>query len=288
MANRQWYDIIEEEEDRAATRLLRMSAAEWKEEGMRILRAWRGRDIRPCIAYLNDMERQRASYAAEMAKPAAVVVRHPRTEFEVDFAIWKDMIEEPAKYGDDICEWLALNEKLTRGSGRWRLAAHWTELQAEEDAKAESLVAPWRALYSQVAKQAALAGERAWCRRDVKRYVARIRNAIVTIQAAVRGHQVRSKSQVLNCCMCLAHRVCPIQTEVGMMCRECQAQGPYEDITGPVADGWNWFRAEGVDLTVRPAVEPCRWCFCPTDELKGFCDRDCEVSYMKDLYRGRD
>jgi hypothetical protein len=48
--------------------------------------------------------------------------------------------------------------------------------------------------------------------------------------------------------MCLSHRICPLQTGAGMMCRSCQEQGPYEDITGPVADEWNWFRAEGVDL----------------------------------------
>jgi hypothetical protein len=288
MANQQWYDIIMEEEERAATRLLRMSAAEWQAEGTGLLRAWRGRDIRPCIAYLNHVDRQRAAYVAEMARPQPVVVRRLRTEFEVDFAIWKDMIENPSQYGDDICEWIALNETLTHGPGRWRLAAHWTQLQAEEDAKAEALVAPWRKLYSQVSKQAADEGMRRWCRQDVKRHVARIRNAVVTIQAAVRGHQVRSASPFRDCCMCLAHRVCPIQTEVGMMCRECQAQGPYEEITGPVADGWNWFRAEGVDLTVRPADEPCRWCLSPMDEVNGFCDSDCEVSYMKDAYRVRD
>ena len=246
---RWWSDIIAEDEER----VLFLTAAEWKAEGTRLLQTWRGRDIRPCLAYLDRVDRQRAAAAA---KP--VVVRRPRTEFEVDFAIWKDMIEEPAKYGDDICEWVALNETLTRGSGRWRLGAHWTQLQAAEDAKAEALVAPWRTLYSQIAKQAADEGMRRWCRQDVKRYVARIRKAVVTIQAAVRGHQERTASPVLNCCMCLAHRICPIQTEVGMMCRECQAQGPYEDITGPVADGWNWFRAEGVDLTIR--TETCTGC----------------------------
>jgi hypothetical protein len=288
MANRQWYDIIEEEEDRAATRLLRMSAAEWKEEGTRILRAWRGRDIRPVLAYLDRVDRQRAAYAAQVARPVAPVVRRPRTEFDVDFAIWKDMIEEPAKYGDDIVEWLALDEKLRNGSGRWRLGAYWAELQAEEDAKAEALVVPWRTLYKQCAKEAAVAGEKAWVNRDIKRIVSRIRNAVVTIQAAVRGHQVRTASPYLNCCMCLAHRMCPIQTEVGMMCRECQAQGPYEDITGPVSDGWNWFRAEGVDLTAHKPVSECRECRCPLEDGQiAFCDRDCEYAYMKEEWRDR-
>jgi hypothetical protein len=48
--------------------------------------------------------------------------------------------------------------------------------------------------------------------------------------------------------MCLSHRICPLETDVGMMCRTCAEQGPHEDITGPVADPWNWFRADYVDL----------------------------------------
>jgi hypothetical protein len=272
-----------EEDDRQATRLLRLSAAEWKEEGMRMIRAFRGRDVRPLLAYLDRVDRDRAAYAA---KEAQVVVRRPRTEFEVDFAIWKDMIEEPAKYGDDICEWLALNEKLTHGSGRWRLAAHWTELQAEEDAKAEALVAPWRALYSQCAKEAAVAGERAWCRRDVKRYVARIRNAVVTIQAAVRGHQVRTASPYLNCCMCLSHRICPLKTDVGMMCRSCAEQGPYDEETGPIADPWSEFRADYVDLAPDAENRKCHWCTLPLLEGQWtFCDGDCEYSFNKEEWR---
>jgi hypothetical protein len=303
---RLWYDIMAEEEHRMATRLLRMTAAEWKEEGNRILRAWRGRDIRSCIAYLNRVDRQRADYAAEMARPVPVVVRRPRSEFDVDFAMWRDMIEEPAKYGDDICDWLALDDKLTRGSGRWRLGAYWTELQAEEDAKAEALVAPWRNLYTQCAKEAAKAGDLAWIRRDIKRHVARFRaealaretlrnNAAACIQAAVRGHQARNAQPFRDCCMCLSHRISPLQTGVGMMCRGCAEQGPYEDITGPVADEWNWFRADYVDLA--PGAEDfdpasvipyptCSWCTAPLDEDQiAFCDRDCKYSYMKEEWR---
>jgi hypothetical protein len=292
-----------EEDDRQATRLLRLSAAEWKEEGMRMIRAFRGRDVRPLLAYLDRVDRERAAYAA---KEAQVVVRRPRTEFEVDFAIWKDMIEEPAKYGDDICEWLALNEKLTHGSGRWRLAAHWTELQAAEDAKAEALVAPWRDLYSQCAKEAAVAGERAWIRRDIQRHVARFRaetlvretlwnNAAACIQAAVRGHQVRTASPYLNCCMCLSHRICPLKTDVGMMCRSCAEQGPYDEETGPIADPWSEFRADYVDLA--PDAEnfdpvsvipyrKCHWCTLPLLEGQWtFCDGDCEYSFNKEEWR---
>lgn len=303
-SNCSWFDIVAEEEHRMATRLLRITAAEWKEEGNRILRAWRGRDIRPCLAYLDRVDRQRAAYAAEVARPVPVVVRHPRTEFDVDFAIWKDMIEEPAKYGDDICEWLALDAKLTTGSGRWRVGAYWIELQAAEDAKAEALVAPWRNLYSQIAKEAAVAGERAWVNRDIKRHVARFRaetlaretrrhDAATVIATAVRGHQVRNKATFRDCCMCLSHRISPLKTDVGMMCRGCAEQGPYEDETGPLSDGWNWFRAEAVDMAPGARFllayypEPCRWCQAPLDEgqTDGYCDGDCRYSFNKETWK---
>ena len=298
IGNRQWYDIMVEEEQREATRQLRMSAAEWRDERRRILNSWRGRDIRPCLANLDRIERQRANYAAEMARPQPEVVQPQRREFDVDFAIWKDMIEEPAKYGDDIIEWLDLDAKLTAGSGRWRLAAYWTLVEAEKAAAEEALVAPWRKAYSQIAKEAAVAGERAWVRRDIKRHVARIRNAIVTIQAAVRGYQARCKSPFLDCCMCLSHRICPLKTDVGMMCRGCAEQGPYEDETGLLDDGWNWFRAEGVDLAPgaknlrvyrEEDLPKCRWCFAPMDEGQTtYCDRDCEYSFHKETWSRRD
>jgi hypothetical protein len=292
MANLQWYDIIVDEEERQTARVLRMSAGEWKAEQTRMLRSWRGKDVRVCIAEIERLERRRSAPAP---RPVPVVVRRPRTEFDVDFAIWKDMIEEPAKYGDDICEWLALDEKLRNGSGRWRLAAYWTQAQAEEDAKAEALVAPWKKLYSQCAAEAAVAGERAWIRRDIKRIVDRVRNAVVTIQAAVRGHLARNKQPFRDCCMCLSHRTCPLKTDVGMMCRACGEQGPYEDITGPVSDGWNWFRAEFVDLA--PGAEDfdpvsvipyptCHWCTLPLLEGQStFCDGDCEYSFNKEEWR---
>lgn len=302
-STRSWYDIIAEEENRTATRLLRLTAAEWKEEGNRILRAWRGRDIRPCIAYLNQVDRQRAAYAAEAVRPVPVVVRHPRSEFDVDFAIWKDMIEEPAKYGDDICEWLALDEKLTRGSGRWRLGAYWSQLQAEEEAAVEALVAPWRALYSQIAKEAAVAGERAWVNRDIKRHVARFRaetlaretrrhDAATVIATAVRGHQVRNKAAFRDCCMCLSHRISPLKTDVGMMCRGCAEQGPYEEETAGLEDAWNWFRADYVDLApaakdfdVTSLYPKCHWCTAPLDEGQwSYCDSDCQYSFNKETW----
>ena len=250
--NRSWYTIETEQENRQMTQLLRMTAAEWKAEGQRIIRTWHGRDIRPCLDYLNRMDRERADYAEEMEQ--SVVVHHPQSQFEIDFSAWQDMIEEPWKYGDSIVEWLDIDATLTAGPGRWRVGAYWSAKQAEADAEDNELVAPWRALYSRIAREAAIAGDRAWVRRDVKRHAARFRAeaakrtalrtaAATRIAAAVRGHQARTASPHLNCCMCLSHRICPLQTDVGMMCLACAEQGPYEDNTGPLDDPWNWSRA---------------------------------------------
>lgn len=214
----------------------------------------------------------------------AVAAPRTRTEFEVDFGLWKDMIEEPAKYGDDIYEWLDLHAKLMAGPGRWRLAAYEYAIQAQEQAVLAEEQAEWRAAFAPIAKEAAKLGMKKWCDRDVKAFVARIRAAVVTIQAAVRGHQARSKLPFRDCCMCLSHRICPLQTDVGMMCRGCAAQGPYDEETGPIADPWSEFRGDFVDLAAR-FVSGCRNCSCPLEEAGQFCDRDCEYAYLKEAWR---
>lgn len=304
---RNWCDIMAEQEQANETKLLRMSAAEWKEEGKRIIRTWTG-DLRKCIAYLNMMDEKRAAFGRPQAAALTAGVRRHRTEFDIDFAIWRDMVENPSAYGDDIVEWLELDEKLTRGPGRWRLGAFWDRRQAEEDEK-EAL------------------------RKEAEEFMREVRAATV-IAAAVRGHQARTKQVFRDCCMCLSHRISPLQTDVGMMCRGCAEQGPYTDETGPLADPWEWFRADYVDLA--PVAEDfdgmCRYCeslpaawqeeFCddicrqyyedekefgpnfkpPPPRVPGryqckccfsqldpdtvdFCDRDCEYEYMKEAWR---
>ena len=148
--------------------------------------------------------------------------------------------------------------------------------------------------------------QREWFRRDIKRLVLRRRNALLLIQAVVRGHLVRSRVTFRDCCMCLSHRISPLKTDVGMMCSECAEQGPHEDITGPVADPWNWFRADFTDDRKRqrlacktcesaPATDCvlgvwyCQGCVDDTQSCRecgdtfltgtgpgmGFCDREC-------------
>ncbi len=209
-----WFDMIVAEEEARANRLGRMTDAQWKQEAKNIIATWRG-DLRDCLNTLDRMEAER-----EKAKAATVPSPHVRTEWERDFALWRDMVDEPEKYGDDIVEWLELDAKLRAQSGHWRLNAYWFEKDAEVEAK-----------------QAEEARE----------------TAATRIQALVRGHQSRNGSMFRDCCMCLAHRICPLKTDVGMMCRACAEDGPHADLTG-CADPWDWFRSDYTDLAPVPVL----------------------------------
>ena len=225
-----WYDIMEEEIKRG----VRMSPSAWRTEVNRRLRLAPQGQIVQVLADLIATEKKRG---LAPSKPA------PVSADERDWNLWLDMVNEPEKYGSDITDWLDLDAKVRSGPKRWRAAALWARREQEILENEAFASAHWRAVFSPVASEAAFVGARNWAIRDVKRQTARIRNAVVTIQAAVRGHQVRTSNPHLNCCMCLSHRISPLETDVGMMCHACAEQGPYEDITGPLSDPWNWCRA---------------------------------------------
>jgi hypothetical protein len=233
------------------------------------------------------------------------VPRKVNSEREVAFAAWRDMVDEPEKYGSDLeNEWLALDAELRAGSGHWRLEAHWLSKEAELEEALANAQLTWRDIFTRVARLAAQKGEREWFRRDVHRILkanrkaarkqVKVANKAATkIQAAIRGHLARSNANFRDCCMCLAHRVCPLQTDVGMMCRDCAEQGPHEDTTGPVADPWNWFRADYTDTRKRPCLA-CNVCDAApaTEKISGvlYCDtclddqescRECGSLFLK-------
>jgi len=304
--NRQWSAIVAVEEERMRNRILRLTPAAWRAEATQLIRQTRPSRMASTLAFVRNMDALRAT---PLVAPMASATPEFKTQSDVDWKLWQDMVEDPAKYGEDIVEWLDLDEKLRAGPKRWRVAAYWLrKVQAEEDEKREreeaieASRAPYKALYSKVAKQAAAKGMQRWLDRDIKTFVARIHGAATKIQAAVRGHLVRSESPCLNCCMCLAHTICPLETDNGMMCRACADQGPHEEITGPIADPWNWSRAEYKDWTVKKNVchcdesqeeetEQCDGCgkWYPEGEMDscpgyGFCcTRDCGPSgYARD------
>lgn len=246
-----WSALCAIEDSRTEARILRLSPDAWRVEATRLIRQTHPNRIASTLAFVRKMDEMRAT---PLLAPASPSLSEAKTQSDLDWAVWKDMVEDPAKYGDDIVEWLELDEKLRAGPKRWRVAAYWlckeqeaVEEQKRKEEAIEALRTPYKALYSQIAKQAAAKGMQRWLNGDIQRFLARIHGAATTIQAAVRGYQARSRMTFLNCCMCLSHRICPLETQVGMICRECGAQGPHEDITGPVADPWNWARADIVD-----------------------------------------
>ena len=202
-----------------------------------------------------------------------------------DYRVWEDMTDEPYKYGDDIYEWLDLNDNIV---GRWRIATYW--ILREEREKGDILRANqrleeeqkhWKALFTPIAKKAAATCMDRRVSRDIKAFVARIRNAVVRIQSTWRGYAVRRDSRHTDCCMCLAHVDCPIRTDVGYMCRECRDDGPHVDIVEN--DPWNWFREVHSEPESEPVDELCKWCRCPLDDGQSrFCDTGCEWDFISE------
>ena len=158
-------------------------------------------------------------------------------------ALYADMADEPWKYGDDIFGWLEMDEQFRAGPERVAVDSYWTGVTARKQDDQRHEERRQRALrdrFTPIAKQAAALAMKQWIDRDIKRFVARIRNSAVRIQAVVRGYQTRCHNPHLDCCMCLSHRIAAHSTAVGFVCRECASLGPHQDIVE--GDPWNWHR----------------------------------------------
>lgn len=154
-------------------------------------------------------------------------------------ALYADMADEPWKYGDKgMFEWLDLDDKLCETPER---AAYWQDREAREQAEQEPKYQVDRKKLALLANEAAKAGMKRWVERDIRNIVKRFKGSATKIQALVRGYQARCKNPHLDCCMCLSHRMSPLKTDVGYMCRGCAELGPYEDLVE--GDPWNWHRA---------------------------------------------
>ena len=199
--------------------------------------------------------------------------------------LYTDMADEPWKYGDDILGWTDLDEELRSGSECADVEAYWTDREAREQAELASKqerdqaeLNSRRAYFRSVAKEAAKLGAKRWVERDIRAIVNRFKTSAIKIQALVRGYQVRCKDAHQDCCMCLSHRICPLKTEVGYMCRDCAEMGPYEDLVEE--DPWNWHRAEYVDEAPNHHVyQPCGWCNQEFLNLWNgdYCSYECEM-----------
>lgn len=180
---RPWGDwMVQLDEDRNE-RIVRMTDAEWKNCATRVIASNRGRgDLRPVLNWLDAMDAKRAEFKAKSAAPLIVRDMSPAA---VTFRVWRDMIREPAKYGDDDWEeWLVMDRELRCGPGRWRVAAFWLELEEEEQIRLREFYA-------------------------------------TRIQSAWRGHAVRESMPGLNCEGCLAHTPSLKQFDGMHLCKGC-------------------------------------------------------------------
>jgi hypothetical protein len=114
----------------------------------------------------------------------------------------KDFCDEPWKYGDEIVEhWdsIAANPEMEQ---YWR----------DRDAMAMKPVPN----FSPIAKECAKVCAKRWVERDIRNHVARIHNAIVTIQRVFRGYKARCNNPHLDCCMWI---------HVPRLCRDWSLRG---------------------------------------------------------------
>lgn len=188
-------------------------------------------------------------------------------------ALYADMADEPWKYGDeDMFAWLDLDDQLRTTPER---AAYWQDREDREQAeqaRVDERHRMDRAVFTPIAKEAAKVAMKRWVERDIRNIVKRFKGSATKIQALVRGYQTRCKNPHLDCCMCLSHRISPLKTDVGYMCRECAELGPYVDLVNN--DPWNWHRANYVDEAPGDMVN-CMWC-AKKGYWDDYCSYECE------------
>lgn len=183
--NIRWGDWMLAEDNRRKDYYLNLSDTEWEQMVKNHLRNFKG-DLR---AALNWVERVQQARIARAAAKAEERPREKPSELDITFRLWKDMIEEPWKYGDeDWSEWLVMDTQLRNSKKRWRVAAFWQKKQDEADEAA---------------------------------YIQLLEDMATRIQAAWRGHQVRDTQPQFNCGLCLAHVPCRYAEGDKFICWDC-------------------------------------------------------------------
>jgi hypothetical protein len=214
-----WGDKLYEEEQ---TKVLQMSRAEW-------------------ITYINAaFARLRGNGAAliqTLAWATQMGTPEPAPEMDEDtrnWRVWKDMVEEPSKYGSDIGEWLQLDEEVRRGPKRWRVDAYWNakvrEIQVREAEAATKIQALWRGIQSRqhFACGTCDATPLVAAEWDMKTPgLCRACAAATKIQALWRGYTLRFVvAPRFTCSRCLTHGVCPTEgmDRMTWFCAECTGE----------------------------------------------------------------
>jgi hypothetical protein len=194
--NISWGDWMVAEDVRRKEFYLNLSNEEWQTVAKNHLRSFIG-DIRAAMAWVARVQGDRDARAKAQAEARTPDIP---TALDITFRAWKDMVEEPWKYGDDEWEdWFAMDEELWNSPKRWRVAAFWQEKQDAIDAV-----------------------ERAAFRQMLVDAQARFEHRMATrIQAAWRGHELRDTHKQLNCGLCLAQRHCRFKEDGIFICNDC-------------------------------------------------------------------
>jgi len=187
-ANKPWGDMLYEEQQNRKTAFLRMPEPEW----LACVNAYfttlkgNGPALISALAWASEMSGRRA----EFQSPKPATMGQPMPDEERNWRVWKDMVEEPEKYGSDTAEWFALDEELRRGPKRWRVDAYWYGKVREFE---ESEYSP----------------------------------AATKIQSLWRGHVARSLlAHRFTCARCLSHGVCshPWTEPDSWICTACNTE----------------------------------------------------------------
>lgn len=183
-AQTKWGDYLLNEETCRDRHYTELPEAEWKAVVQAKMKACKT-DLRHVMNWVQAVEHKRRDWL-----PSHMVVSEPEDPNDVNLRLFRNMVNEPWKYGDDIEEVLVLEEELLRGPKRWRVGAFWLEKEAQQKKEEEEQ---------------------------------KMADAATVIEAAVRGHLARHKMKFRDCYLCLSHRICRKNVILGVYtCPGCR------------------------------------------------------------------
>jgi hypothetical protein len=122
-SNRLWGDIVMEQEEY----FLRMWEGDWRQVATDHVSSSKCPEA--AEAWVRMIERDREPYLRDRAP---FPMNHHRPD-PILYQVWKDMVDEPAKFGDDLLEVLQLEDKLMRAARtRQRVIDYWQEKDIAE------------------------------------------------------------------------------------------------------------------------------------------------------------
>lgn len=245
--NISWGDWMVEEDNMRRDYFLNLSDEEWKVVVERHLAAHKD-NVRPALAWVERVQRTRVARAEARAMDALC---QKKTALDITFGAWKDMIEEPWRYGDnDWAEWLEMDYQLRNSPKRWRVDAFWQKKQDEADEES-------RKAFIQMLV-------------DAKTH---FDNRMATrIQAAWRGHQLRDTHPQLNCSRCLAHKPAEYRCTGGVYaCLQC------------VVESFDWDEKNTREDDGKVPTDLCMGCGALSNS--SYCHPECEMATAKEDMR---